>query len=223
MKKLSNPEPRDLCISDCNEKALQRAMLKQSIDGNLSNLDDGTSIEWIDYELPVEFTNNSRKQSIDLIGRDNNGRFVLCEAKYNCNKKDSPHDAELEALSYLGKICLHLKELYENNIHRPYVYINDKSNSFKLPDFSWIDFINSHPRVLIMADVEYWNYWRGRKYRQLHNKNKKDKKSIQVKDPMVECYSINIECNYFEKQLKASGNSMYTPELSVNYWDKIKI
>lgn len=67
MKKLSNPEPRDLCISDCNEKALQRAMLKQSIDGNLSNLDDGTSIEWIDYELPVEFTNNSRKQSIDLL------------------------------------------------------------------------------------------------------------------------------------------------------------
>lgn len=218
-KKLSNPGGTDLFIRDCREKALQRAMLKQSLDGTKTYLDDGTFIEWLDLELPVELSKNSRRKCIDLVGRDNNGRFVLCELKHSCNRNDSPHDAETEGLTYLGQICFHCEELDDNNIHHPYVYIRETTNKYDLPNFLWYDFIKSHPRFLIMADKDYWDYWKARKARQ---KTKiTDKKVIGIHDSSIECFSLDIEPDYFKEQLKHSGDSNYVPELyEQNHWSK---
>lgn len=219
------PDARDLNIVACTETALQRAMLKQTIDGNHTQLEDGTTIVWLDYELPVEFSNNPRKRCVDLIGRDNTGRYVLCELKFGYNDKDSPFDAEKEALVYLGEICFHWKEMDKNNIHRPYVYIKDLSNKYELPKFSWKEFVNSAPRIIIMADREYWKYWIDRAERQRNGtgKGKKDKKLISTKDPQVECFSIDISPDYFEKQLKETGEEKYTPKLSINKWEKVEL
>ena len=223
--KYPRPDARDLYIKDCNEKALQRAMLKQTIDGTLTTLEDGTEIEWLDYELPVEFSSNPRKRCVDLIGRDKNGRYVLCELKFGCNCKDSPFDAEKEALVYLGEICFHWKEMDNQKLHRPYIYIKDPSKKCKLPDFSWKEFVNSAPRVIIMADKNYWENWIERARRQTSGKGrgKSDKKRISIKDPQIECYSIDIDLDFFEKQLKKSREGQYTPELSTNKWKKVEL
>lgn len=221
-KRLSNPGPVNLYINDCREKALQRAILKQSLDGVKTHLADGTTIEWLDLELPVEFSRNSRRKCIDLVGRDNNDRYVLCELKHGCNENNCPHDAEIEALTYLGQICLHCKDLDDNNIHRPYVYIRNKDEKYKLPTFLWFDFVKSNPRVLILADKTYWNYWRERKERQ--KKNKKNKRSIGIHDSSIECFSIDVEYDYFEKQRNYSRESSYVPELyDKNHWEKESI
>lgn len=223
--KYPKPDARDLYIKDCNEKALQRAMLKQTIDGTSTILEDETEIEWLDYELPVEFSGNPRNRCVDLIGRDNKGRFVLCELKFGCNGDDSPFDAEKEALVYLGEICFHWKEMDNHNLHRPYIYIKKRSERFNLPNFSWSDFVNSAPRVIIMADKNYWEYWidRAERQRKGEGKGKSDNKQILIKDPQIECYSIDIEPDFFEKQLEKSNEGKYTPELSKNEWKKVEL
>lgn len=213
-KVLSKPTALQLTISDCSEKALQRAMLLQSYKGTNTILPDETQIRWLDIELPVEFSRNARRKCIDLIGIDNkSNQFVLCELKYN-NYKDSPFDAEIELLTYVGKILFHATELDKNNIHHPSVSIETKT--IKLDSFSWTELITSKPRILIMADKSYWDYWKNREYRQQKNKN--DKKTIAVHDKAIECYSIDIDKEYFKKQ--KGNNNKYVPVLEKKTWKK---
>ena len=55
-KKLSTPEMVSFTIKDTNEKALQRAVLNQG-----ESYLDGKTVEWLDIELPVEFSENARR------------------------------------------------------------------------------------------------------------------------------------------------------------------
>ena len=75
-KKLSTPGMVSFTIKDTNEKALQRAVLNQG-----ESYLDGKTVEWLDIELPVEFSENARRPCIDLIGRDEDGRYLLCALK----------------------------------------------------------------------------------------------------------------------------------------------
>lgn len=75
-KKLSTPGYVSMNIKDTNEKALQRALLMQG-----TSLLDGKEVKWLDIELPIEFTDNSRRKCVDLIGKDNDGQLYLCEFK----------------------------------------------------------------------------------------------------------------------------------------------
>ena len=71
-KKLSTPGYVSTNIKDTNEKALQRALLMQG-----TSLLDGKEVKWLDIELPIEFSENSRRKSVDIIGIDTRGRFYL--------------------------------------------------------------------------------------------------------------------------------------------------
>jgi hypothetical protein len=88
-KKVSTPGYVSTNIKDTNEKALQRALLMQG-----TSLLDGKEVKWLDIELPIEFTDNSRRKCVDLIGKDNDGQLYLCELKFSGNS-DTPRDADL--------------------------------------------------------------------------------------------------------------------------------
>lgn len=216
--KVSNPGELDFNIRDTSEKALQRSLLLQTINGNSPKY--GSSIiNWIDLELPVILSKNARRPSIDLVGRDENGSLVLCEVKFN-NTIDSPHDAECEILNYVAEILLHYKELDENEIH------HSNMNHMK---FKWEEIVDKKPRVMIIADRGYWEYWQ-RKIKMAKTATQKSIRSsagkMIVRDSTIECYSIDIERDYFKKQFdikKEAKDAHYKPFLNVTSWSKISI
>lgn len=193
-KKLSTPGMVSFTIKDTNEKALQRAVLKQG-----QSYIDGKTVEWLDIELPVEFSENARRPCIDLIGRDEDGRYLLCELKFSNNKTDSPCDAEKELIGYYNLIKQNSTELDNNDIHHK----EEKT-------FSWAELVNSNPRLCIMADASYWVYW----------ENKADRVKLQHPD-LVECLAIDIDSNVFADQRAEQGGEQYTPSLEENYWHSL--
>lgn len=211
--KVSNPGELDFNIRDTSEKALQRCLLLQTINGNSPRF--GSSIiNWIDLELPVILSNNGRRPSIDLVGRDENGTLVLCEVKFN-NTIDSPHDAECEILNYVAEILLHYKELDENEIHH---------SNMNHMEFRWEEIIEKKPRVMIIADRGYWQRWQ-RKINKAKTAKQKSKRALAgkmiVRDSSIECYSIDIEKDYFKKQFnikKEPKEARYKPDLDVYSW-----
>ena len=141
-KKFSTPGYVSTNIKDTNEKALQRALLMQG-----TSLLDGKEVKWLDIELPIEFTDNSRRKCVDLIGKDNDGQLYLCELKFSGNS-DTPRDAESQLLEYFELIKYNAQKLEDNNIHHK-----------KQESFSWIELALSSPKLCIMADATYWCKW----------------------------------------------------------------
>lgn len=216
-KYLSNPGPIDLShIRDTSEKALQRALLLQTIEGQNSVFNE-EKIEWLDIELPVIITPCSRRPSIDLIGRDSQGTLVLCEVKFN-NGNDSPHKAEMEILGYLAEIFLHHEELDKNNIHHP---------NMTHSTFNWGELINTKPRVFIIANCGYWENWQrmfDKEWKKNTDKSKALANGMRIKDNSIECYSIDIDKNYFKNQFDIKSKTKeesYKPVLNVFEWTKI--
>lgn len=168
-KKFSTPGYVSTNIKDTNEKALQRALLMQG-----TSLLDGKEVKWLDIELPIEFTDNSRRKCVDLIGKDNDGQLYLCELKFSGNS-DTPRDAESQLLEYFELIKYNAQKLEDNNIHHK-----------KQESFSWIELALSSPKLCIMADATYWCKW----------ENKVEKVKLQHPDE-VKCFAIDIDSNIF--------------------------
>lgn len=72
-----NPRNYAMCIHGISECAFQRAIIL----GEYSIVDKEDKITWIDIELPVDDSTSSRGKCIDLIGKDSQGHYVLCELK----------------------------------------------------------------------------------------------------------------------------------------------
>lgn len=193
-KKLSTPGYVSTNIKDTNEKALQRALLMQG-----TSLLDGKEVKWLDIELPIEFSENSRRKSVDIIGRDEDGRYLLCELKFSNNKTDSPCNAEKELIGYYDLINQNSTELDNNDIHHK-----------KQKIFSWAELINSNPRLCIMADASYWVHW----------ENKVDSVKLQHPD-QVECFAIDIDPDIFVNQQSEQGGEQYTPSLEEDHWHSL--
>lgn len=189
-KKLSTPGYVSTNIKDTNEKALQRALLLQG-----SSLLDGKEVKWLDIELPVEFSENSRRRSVDIIGVDEDGQFYLCELKFS-GSSDTPRDAESQLQEYFDLIKDNAQELDENNIHH-------KKQKF----FRWVDLDNSNPNLCIMADASYWCKW----------EDKVEKVKLQHPEK-VKCYAIDIDSDIFVNQQAEQGGGQFTPLLEENHW-----
>ena len=168
-KKFSTPGYVSTNIKDTNEKALQRALLMQG-----TSLLDGKEVKWLDIELPIEFTDNSRRKCVDLIGKDNDGQLYLCELKFSGNS-DTPRDAESQLLEYFELIKYNAQKLEDNNIHHK-----------KQESFSWMELALSSIKLCIMADATYWCKW----------ENKVEKVKLQHPDE-VKCFAIDIDSDIF--------------------------
>ena len=192
-KKFSTPGYVSTNIKDTNEKALQRALLMQG-----TSLLDGKEVKWLDIELPIEFTDNSRRKCVDLIGKDNDGQLYLCELKFSGNS-DTPRDAESQLLEYFELIKYNAQKLEDNNIHHK-----------KQESFSWIELALSSPKLCIMADATYWCKW----------ENKVEKVKLQHPDE-VKCFAIDIDSNIFANQRAVNGGELYTPSLVENHWHSL--
>lgn len=193
INKLSTPGYVSTNIKDTNEKALQRALLLQG-----SSLLDGKEVKWLDIELPVEFSENSRRRSVDIIGVDVDGQFCLCELKFS-GSSDTPRDAESQLLEYFDLIKDNAQKLEDNDIHH-------KKQEF----FSWIQLALSTPKLCIMADATYWRKW----------ENKGMKVKLQHPDN-VKCFAIDIDSNIFANQRAVNGGELYTPSLVENHWHSL--
>lgn len=195
-KKLSTPGYVSTNIKDTNEKALQRALLMQG-----TSLLDGKEVKWLDIELPIEFTDNSRRKCVDLIGKDNDGQLYLCELKFSGNS-DTPRDAESQLLEYFELIKYNAQKLEDNNIHHK-----------KQESFSWIELALSSPnspKLCIMADATYWCKW----------ENKVEKVKLQHPDK-VKCFAIDIDSDIFANQRSVKSGEQYTPSLEENHWHSL--
>ena len=192
-KKLSTPGYVSTNIKDTNERALQRALLKQG-----TSLLDGKEVKWLDIELPIEFTDNSRRKCVDLIGKDNDGQLYLCELKFSGNS-DTPRDAESQLLEYFELIKYNAQKLEDNNIHHK-----------KQESFSWMELALSSIKLCIMADATYWCKW----------ENKVEKVKLQHPDE-VKCFAIDIDSNIFANQRAVNGGELYTPSLVENHWHSL--
>ena len=192
-KKFSTPGYVSTNIKDTNEKALQRALLMQG-----TSLLDGKEVKWLDIELPIEFTDNSRRKCVDLIGKDNDGQLYLCELKFSGNS-DTPRDAESQLLEYFELIKYNAQKLEDNNIHHK-----------KQESFSWMELALSSIKLCIMADATYWCKW----------ENKVEKVKLKHPDE-VKCFAIDIDSNIFANQLAVNGGELYTPSLVENHWHSL--
>ena len=129
------------------ETAFQRA-LKKCSKGKLVGVDLEAAIEWLDIELPIIFSKNPRRTSIDLIGRTKPHGTFLCELKYAGPEKQAPPGnrvdyAIFEALLYF-EIIGRDHALLEGKVYRP-------------PEisFRWKDVFESR-MILVLANDYFW-------------------------------------------------------------------
>lgn len=128
-------------IKDIGEKALQRAIFN----GLSTALPNGVTINWIDYELPVSKAKKgkARGKCLDLIGKDSDGRYVICELKFaRRGNGDSPSEADDQVLHY--------KKLLEKNELFAY-------HRFVTEEFDLDLFIKRRPRLIVAANSRYWD------------------------------------------------------------------
>lgn len=183
MKQENHPVRYSTEISDSAERALQRAIILSSV----SNL-NGKEVEWLDIEIPVDYSGKPRGKSIDLIGKDADGKYVLCEVKFR--KKSSDNDTPEEAAKQLKRYHELIKENYDK--------IHGHKENGKAVD--WKEVASDRTRLVVAANNSYWENW--------------DEKSIngwKFDTSNVELYSIAVDGFEFEKQ---KGNAKeYTPNM----------
>ena len=183
MKQENHPVCYSTEISDSAERALQRAIILSSV----SNL-NGKEVEWLDIEIPVDYSGKPRGKSIDLIGKDADGKYVLCEVKFR--KKSSDNDNPEEAAKQLKRYHELIKENYDK--------IHGHKENGKAVD--WKEVASDRTRLVVAANNSYWENW--------------DEKSIngwKFDTSNVELYSIAVDEFEFEKQ---KGNAKkYTPNM----------
>lgn len=190
----TRPDSFSTLIADTGEKALQRALIMGG-----TSLIDGEVIEWLDIELPVEFSESARRRCFDLIGRTSSNKFIICELKYsrgtNNENESLKHAYEDELMVYKSLIEENYAELDINKVH----HTNGK-------DFLWSD-VAKNAQYIIAANKEYWEY---------HLKQKDN----QLPPEDISCYSIDVDIEYFKRQ--KGVNKQYMPNIPSDcIWERL--
>lgn len=185
-------KPRDfnMKIKSTTETAFQR-----SIWGRMTSEVGGTIVTWIDLEIPVDKSGNPRGQCVDLIGKDNNGRLVLCELKFGNPGNGSPTEA-------VEQIRRYVNEAVNNSEH-----LGHHKKAETRGGLDWNQVKSSSPRLIVAANKDYWEHW-----------FKEQKVSIPND---IECYKLPIDSNCFKNQ--KPQNESYTPEITAeqNVWERV--
>lgn len=186
-------KPRDFSmkIKSTTETAFQRAIW-----GSKTSKVGGTTVTWIDIELPVNQSGNPRGRCIDLIGIDDQKEYVICELKFGKNTKDEPAKAANQVKEYL--------EFIQNNRNS----LQPPHKKARLP-IDWRKVAAKSTRKVVAANKDYWDYWT--------KQNKGNKMNILDE---IECYCLDIPTDLFKKE--KSQSATYTPELKndkQNIWN----
>jgi hypothetical protein len=134
----------DVSVYTKGETAFQRALYNHSV-----GFIQLGKLLWCDIELPVAFSQKSRRRCVDLVGHlENHGHF-LCELKYAKSEKSAsskdPDYAVLEALLYYGLVEKNQKELDNYKVWR------DERNA----QFYWADVAKSRT-IMVLANDSFW-------------------------------------------------------------------
>lgn len=171
-------------IKDTKEKAFQRAICN----GLESQLGNGDSIRWIDFELPVGNNRQSRDNCIDLIGEDSSGNYVLCELKFSGKTgvgHGTPYDAGEQVKKYADSLINNAEFFgYHKNVKE---------------DFDVERFRARPPRLIVAADERYWG---------IHKQKQKSGIRLFLN---VEYFSVPITFDEFVAQ--KGENETYCPWL----------
>jgi|GEM_PF-2604432 len=135
------------------EDVFQRAI----ISSEKSTLTDVGVVTWLDIELPVVFGSSSSRSSLDILGRVDDGKIVLCELKYaNPNatsESNRPVYALFELLIYYFHILRNADALESGKVRHK----NRKG------DWNWTQCKNPDEVVLaVAANQTYWSRWRAK-------------------------------------------------------------
>jgi len=177
----NNPRDFSMKIKSTSETAFQR-----SIWGCKTSEVGGTVVTWLDIELPVDRSGNPRGQCVDLIGRDDTGRFVLCELKFGDPGNGSPEEAAEQV------------RLYKDEVVKNANCLGHHKKSEERGVLDWAMVATESTRLIVAANRSYWEYWRGR----LHS----------IVPNGVECYELPIDSSCFKDQKPA--DSSYTPAIN---------
>ena len=188
----NNPQVFATEITHVSECAFERAIIL----GKYSIL-DGKRVDWLDIEIPVAQSGNSRDRCLDLIGKDEDGRYVLCELKFRRGSSDNgnPVKAANQIMGYL------------ESIRKNYTTLRQHTNA--LGDIDWEVVANGDTRLVIAANHRYWDSWYGPR-----------RPKGKFIPSGVECYSVNVEQDIFDRQ-KGSGLK-YTPNMptEAKIWER---
>lgn len=184
-------------ISDVKEKAFQRAIFYSNLTTlpRIKGKRRQAKVKWYALESPIdknrEINGKGRgEHNVDLIGKDNiSNRFIICEVKYSCNKKDNPEDAAKEAFNYYKIIIGDAIELDNIATHHRGEEV-----------FKWQDIKPEESEIWIVANSAYWVYWLGCKNQYIPK---------VYNNKQVRCFSIDIPENYFAQQ--KGHNKLYKP------------
>ncbi len=217
-----------------NKKTIGEAVYQRSIISSGSHsLNSLGQVMWLDIELPVVFGISSRRSCVDLVGKDQNKRFVLCELKYEKPEKDhkpkqkpssdSPAYALCELIGYYLHTVDNAERLQEDGIWH--------TNSAGKLD--WTLCKDSKNVVLVVAANDtYWERWRN--YNPKNGKNGWAAQAKDIKDIIdrfqgelsIKFYSTPHQEENFTVQAKASANAgctRYTPKSLKGDWKEIEI
>jgi hypothetical protein len=188
---------KDVNKKTIGETAYQRALIL----AERSSLAGVGTTNWLDIELPVVFRASSRRLSLDLIGRAQNGPLVLCELKYdkkeinpNSERKpetDSPVHALLELLYYHILIMENAEKLQNCAIR----------HGNKLGDWDWCDCKKPDGVVLaIAANATYWTRWeKYHKWQEIVAKVASIKSELSPLSPVTFYRTLNPDLPFSEQ------------------------
>lgn len=189
---MRNPGNYSIEISHSAECAFQRAIIQ----GKYSFVKD-EEIKWIDIELPVDKSNAARGKCIDLIGKDEQGNYVLCELKF---RKKSDNGCPCKATNQLRD--------YFKLIEKNAAYLNEIGlrHTNATEDIDWTQVASPKTRLMVVANEFYWKYWLARY-----------KKEEIFTDKKIEYYSVNIDSYIFNNQ--KGEKKRYEPKMPQEGFD----
>ena len=167
------PGPFSTEIRHVSECAFQRAIIL----GKYSIV-NGKRINWIDIELPVDKAESARGKCIDLIGKDSDGNYVICELKFRRKYRDN--GGPIEATKQLKEYF----ELINSNID----YLKGLQHDNATESINWDDVAKGKTRLFVVANKDYFESWCVRKHTDLPD------------DDGVEYYAVNVNQNEFSDQ-----------------------
>lgn len=140
--------------------------------------DNKTNINWLDYEIPVSFEEQGRRECIDLIGLMDK-RIALVELKWGNKtskyKSYSPLYALFEVLHYAINAYKNQRCLTKNNVYRK----DGTYNYWKTMKF--------FPNIIVAANKDYWVMWEKSYKNQIWKEFKDMVKHIKGKLPDGAC------------------------------------
>lgn len=211
-------------IRSTSETAYQRAIFLQEESKLIFENNHTENVRWMDLELPVTFSENSRRRCVDLVGTIDDTPFI-CELKFMKKGKstgDSPLYGVLELVIYYYFVTKFNSALENHKVHH--------QNS-EVTKFDWKDLLKTE-HLIFAANEDYWNYWL--EHRKYSDKLKEFKNLMNTLDSRYRIPRIglfNIAPNYDFDKLKdqsnitdKEGNKVYSPRVNNTFqWVEVKI